>query len=345
MKVFVTGSTGLLGNNLVRELIAAGHDVVGLTRTRDKAQWLLGDTSAQFVVGDIRQIDGFADALEGCDAVIHTAAYFREYYAPGDHTEALEQINVEGTLGLMREADRRGVARFIHTSSAGTIGEKPDGRPGDEDTPPSQMQLRNLYFKSKFDGDAKIRAFTPASGMRIVEILPGWMWGPGDAGPTGAGKLVLEFLDGKLPAVPAGGTNTVDARDVAKAIVAALAHDDPRDRYIVAGEHYYLHALMQLVGAQADKRPPRKLPKWMALAYGYASETWARLTGGTPTAPLEGVRVMADVHHVSSQRAIEDLGARFRPFEQTVRDVLAWYGEHGTYEASARAEASAATAA
>ena len=335
MKVFVTGSTGLLGNNVVRELIAAGHEVVGLTRSDEKAKWLLGDTSASFVVGDIREISGFAEALDGCDAVVHTAAYFREYYAPGDHAQALEQINIEGTLGLMREADRRGVARFIHTSSAGTIGEKPDG-PGDEQTPPSDEQLRNLYFKSKFDGDAKIRAFEPESGMRIVEILPGWMWGPGDAGPTGAGKLVLEFLDGKVPAVPGGGNNTVDARDVAKAIVAALEHDDPRDRYIVAGEHHYLHELMKLVAARSGKRPPRRIPKWMALAYGYASETWARVTGGSPTAPLAGVRVMANVHHVSSQRAVDDLGATFRPFEHTVRDVLAWYAEHGTYGAKRR---------
>lgn len=333
MKVFVTGSTGLLGNNLVRELVAAGHEVIGLTRSHEKAQWLLGDSGARFVVGDMRDIAGFADALDDCDAVIHTAAYFREYYAPGDHSASLEEINIQGTLALMREADRRGITRFVHTSSSGTIGHKPDGSPGDEDTPPGAEQMRNLYFKSKFDGDAKIRAFESQNGMRIVEILPGWMWGPGDAGPTGAGQLALNFVSGKLPAVPGGGNNTIDARDVAAATVAALEHPDPADRYIVAGEHRYLHDLMKVLAEQTGQRAPMKIPNWMALVYGYASETWARLTGGVPTAPLSGVRTMSEVHRVSSARAVEELGATFRPFEETARDVLAWYERHGTYQA------------
>ena len=120
--------------------------------------------------------------------------------------------------------------------------------------------MRNLYFKSKFDGDLKIRAFEPQNGMRIVEILPGWMWGPGDAGPTGSGRLALNFLAGKVPAVPGGGNNTIDARDVAAATVAALEHADPADRYIVAGEHRYLHDLMKVLAgpdrqAGADEDP------------------------------------------------------------------------------------------
>ena len=78
MHAFVTGSTGLLGNNLVRQLVAQGHRVTGLIRSEAKARDLLGDLDVAFVRGDMRDVAGFADALRGCDALFHTAAYFRE---------------------------------------------------------------------------------------------------------------------------------------------------------------------------------------------------------------------------------------------------------------------------
>ena len=81
----------------------------------------------------MRSPEAFAPALGGCAAVFHTAAYFREYYQPGDHAEALAAVNVRGTLALMALADDAGVCTFVHTSSSGTIGSKPDGSPGDEE--------------------------------------------------------------------------------------------------------------------------------------------------------------------------------------------------------------------
>src|SRR5512134_1184503 len=89
MKVFVTGSTGLLGNNLVRLLLDRGFDVAGLVRSPEKAKRMFGESKARFVKGDMLDVAGFASALDGCEALFHTAAYFREYYQPGDHAQAL----------------------------------------------------------------------------------------------------------------------------------------------------------------------------------------------------------------------------------------------------------------
>src|SRR5690349_9143977 len=102
MKAFVTGSTGLLGVNLVRLLRERGHEVRALVRSPEKARRLLGDTGAQVVAGDLEDVDAFAPALGGCDVVFHTAAYFREYFGPGDHWPALERLNVHATLQLAR---------------------------------------------------------------------------------------------------------------------------------------------------------------------------------------------------------------------------------------------------
>ena len=133
MKTFVTGATGLLGNNLVRALRAEGHSVRALVRSKEKAQRQLEGTGTELVVGDMENVPGFASALGGVDAVFHTAAYFREYYGAGDHWPKLEAINVltvrqaidrlEGALASARPASLRqegsgvrfrgGVFRFV----------------------------------------------------------------------------------------------------------------------------------------------------------------------------------------------------------------------------------------
>src|SRR5690349_2007525 len=125
MKAFVTGATGLLGNNLVRTLEAGGHEVVALARDATKAARVLGGTSARIVTGDMKNVAGFAAELGGCDAVFHTAAYFREAFEPGFDATAIDEINVHGTMRLLDAADAAGVPCFVHTSSGGVIGRKP----------------------------------------------------------------------------------------------------------------------------------------------------------------------------------------------------------------------------
>src|SRR5262249_11547323 len=155
------------------------------------------------------------------------------------------EINVKGTIKLMAEADGRGVRRFIQVSSSGTIGTKPDGSPGNEQTPPLPIQMTNLYFKSKVDGDAAIRAWRPQNGMEVLEILPGWMWGPGDAAPTGAGQLALDYLARKVPGVLDGGACVVDARDVAESMIAAMDKGRNGEKYIVAGRYADLEDILK----------------------------------------------------------------------------------------------------
>lgn len=329
MKALVTGSTGLLGNNLVRMLVERGHEVTGLVRSEEKAQRLLGDLDVRFVQGDMQDVAGFADALDGCDTVFHTAAYFREYFQPGNHAEKLKQINIDGTLQLMNEADRREVSCFVHVSSSGAIGKKPDGSPGDEDTPPLPVQMANLYFRSKVEGDEAIRTWKPDHGLEVIEILPGWMWGPGDAAPTSAGQMALDFLGGRIPGIIDGGSSLVDARDVAAAMIAAVGAAGHGSRYIVGGNYYSLKEVMQcLERVSGVPAPKRRMPQVVVMSYAWLMELIGRLTGREVLVTREGVRTMLAKLAVSSAKAEEELGATFRPLEETLRDVVNWYREH-----------------
>ncbi|MFY1828850.1 SDR family oxidoreductase [Myxococcus fulvus] len=330
MRAFVTGSTGLLGNNVVRALVARGHTVRALARSSAKARQLLGGLSGVEVVeGDMLDVKGFAAALEGCDVVIHTAAYFREYYAAGDHWPKLYAINVTATVALAEEAHQRGVKRFVDISSSGTVGAKADGTPGDESTPPAALLAGNLYFKSKVESERELNAFSARTGMDVVYILPGWMFGPGDAGPTGAGQLILDLAAGKMPALLEGGSCLVDARDVAEATLVAAQKGRSGERYLVGGEFVDLRTLTRTIEAVSGIPAPRRvLPHALALTLGALAQTWARLTGGETALTVEGVRVMHAKLRVDSSKAKRELGVRFRPLEETLRDTVDWLREH-----------------
>ncbi|WP_394841694.1 SDR family oxidoreductase [Pendulispora brunnea] len=345
MKAFVTGATGLLGNNLVRALRAEGHDVRALVRSAEKARTYLGDTGAEIVQGDMEDVGAFVHALEGCDVVFHTAAYFREYYSAGDHWPKLEAINVHGTMALAQAARTHGVRRFVDVSSSGTIGLKPDGSPGDENTPPAPLARDNLYLKSKVVVMEKLVPFAASTGLDVVQVLPGWMFGPWDAAPTAAGQLVRDFLSGALPAIPPGGTSVVDARDVATGMIRAAERGRSGERYILAGGFATLADIIETLARTTGVRGPRmRIPYPVAWTYAAVSQTWAKMTGGQTLVTLAGVRMMQARLAVDSSKSERELGFHARPLEETLRDEVAWYRAHtphGAEPQSALLEASA----
>jgi len=330
MKMFVTGATGLLGSNLVRALRAEGHSVRALVRSKEKAQRQLGDTGVELVVGDMEDVPGFVDALGGAEVVFHTAAYFREYYGAGNHWPKLEAINVRGTLALAEAARAHRVRRMIDTSSSGTIGLKPDGSPGDEDTPPAPVAKGNLYFKSKVLVAGQLQALAARTGLDVVQILPGWMFGPGDAAPTASGRLVLDFLAGKLPAVPPGGTSAVDARDVAIGMIRAAERGRAGEKYILGGDFVTLADVIQTLEQVTGQSGPRaRIPYPVAFVYAAISQTWAKLTGAATLVTLQGVRGLQARLAVTSAKAEQELGWKHRPLRETLADEVAWYRARG----------------
>lgn len=326
MLAFVTGSTGLLGNNLVRTLLREGHRVRALARSHEKAKRELGDTDAQVVVGDMNDVAGFADALDGVDVVFHNAAYFREYYAPGDHAEIIDRINVRATVELARVAHARRVTKMIHTSSAGIIGVRNNGSPGDEQTPPWPGVKRNLYLASKRAVEPLLSAFSHETGFFIAFALPAWMWGPHDSAPTPSGQLVFDALEHKLPPVaPPGGTSVVDARDVAAAMLRMAQGPRSGERYILSGAYAELSEIFASLARLTGGQPPKtKIPFAGALALAAIAETWSRITRKPSSLSIEGVRLMNARLRTTSAKAEGELFVRFRPFAVTLADTMEW---------------------
>ncbi len=326
---FVTGATGLLGNNLVRELIWRGCAVKALVRSLEKGrQQFAGLAGVELVVGDMADVPAFANALRGCDVVFHTAAFFRDNYKGGSHWKELKRINVDGTELLIEQAYAAGVRRFVQTSSIGVLNGEP-GAPIDE-TCLRELSDADDYYRSKILADhAVLRFLTRHPDMHASLVLPGWMWGPADIGPTSSGQFVNDVVLGKLPGLVPGSFSVVDARDVAQAHIAAAMRGQRGERYLAAGRHMTMRELVPLLGKIANvKTPTRQLPLPLLYALAAAQEIYARISGRPVLLSLATVRLMvkeAGRTHFNPAKSERELALKFRPFEQTVADTVGWY--------------------
>lgn len=338
-RAFVTGATGLLGSNLVRALVARGIGVRALARSRAKAEKQLSElTGVEIIEGDMTNVGSFAKALAQVDVVFHTAAHFRAAYQGGDHRERLHRVNVSGTRDLLHAAWDAGVRRFVHTSSIAVL----NGPPGVliDETMRRTPDEADDYYRSKIQSEHEVDKFLARrADMWACFVLPGWMHGPGDSGPTSAGQTVLDFVQRKLPGVPPGTFSIVDARDVAAALIAAAEHGRRGERYLAAGRHCDMAGLFaELERASGVPSPRRRIPLFALRLLGLMEESVARIARRPALLSLATVRLMArenDRSRFDHQKSFRELGLSFRPLADTLRDEIAWYRAQGWLPATA----------
>jgi dihydroflavonol-4-reductase len=166
------------------------------------------------------------------------------------------------------------------------------------------------------------------------------MFGPWDAAPTGSGRLVLDFLAGKLPAIPPGGMPVVDARDVAAGMIAAAERGRNGENYLLAGRFATMEQVITTLARVTGLPAPRaRIPYPVAWAYAALAEAWSRLTGSPSLVNLTVVRMFHARLDATSAKAERELGFRARPLEETLRDEVAWFRAQGmSRERAARAE-------
>lgn len=332
MKAFVTGSTGLLGSNLTQLLLSQGFEVTALTRELTKADKILAEhPNLKVVQGDLQEVDAFAHYLQGCDVLFHTASYFRESFAFGDHWQQLKSINVDATIKLLEAADKAGVSKVIYVSSAcGCVGIIRGGAPSNESTPFQEWNHKNPYFKSKLMAEEAISNFLKSHKLPVVLILPAGMMGPNDAGPTEMGRFILNFLKGKAPLIPGGGFPIVDARDVAMAMLSAVYSGQPNERYLVTGGYYSVSEIMHdLSEASGQPLPSKKLPRFMVPLWTFMQNLIGRIKGKRPFFHGDMVKIMMSRQWFDASKAAQGLKTTYRPLKETIKDTVQWYHQNG----------------
>jgi dihydroflavonol-4-reductase len=326
MQTFVTGGTGFVGSAVVRKLLAAGHEVRALVRPRSNTRMLDG-LPVERVGGDLGDVAVLAQVMTGCDWVFHVAALYAYW---GYTWDEFQQTNVEGTRRVMEVAQRSGVKRVVHTSSIATLGIPDDGSPGDEETPVTLDDMIGYYKRSKFLAEEVVREFA-RDGLPVVIVNPAAPVGVGDHKPTQTGKMILNYLNGKMPAYVDTGLTIVDVDDVAEGHLLAIEKGKVGERYILGGDNLSLKQVLDIL-AEISARPPvkMKIPRLVAMAWAYVDTTLARLNPRhVPVATPEAVRVSSKREYFSSAKAIRELGFRYIPAREALRKAVEWYQQNG----------------
>ena len=185
-------------------------------------------------------------------------------------------------------------------------------------------------------GSSSSKFLDACPDMHACKVLPCWMWGPGDTGPTSAGQLVNDVVRGKLPGLIPGSFSMVDARDVALAQIAAATQGRSGERYLAAGRHMTMAELVPVVGRLAGVRTPtRHLQLPVRLYIVSVQEMYARLTGKPILLSLATLRLLVrekDRTRFDHRKSEQVLGLSFRALELTIADTVAWYRDHGWFE-------------
>jgi dihydroflavonol-4-reductase len=317
----VTGASGFLGGHVSRLLVERGHRVRVLVRPPGKTREL----DVEPVTGDLRDPASIERAVAGCGLVFHVAADYRLWAA--DESE-LHRSNVDGTRNVLQASRDAGVDRVVYTSTVGCIG-VPQGGEGDEDRPVTIGDIRGAYKRSKFLAEREVLAFA-AAGLPVVIVNPTAPVGDRDVKPTPTGRIVLDFLKGDMPAFIDTGLNVVDARDVALGHLLACERGRNGERYILGSENLTLEQILGKLAAITGRPAPTvKLPYAVAYAAGVVSTGWARVTGKTPRAPLDAVRMARKKMFVSHAKAARELGFEPGPAEGALVRAVEWFRANG----------------
>ena len=326
MKTLVTGTTGFLGAALLRELIADGRDVRVLVRP-DANRSNIEGLDAEVVTGDVRDRDSLAAALQGCEVLYHAAAYYSLWRRD---KRTMYDINVQGTRNILEAAMTENVRKVVYTSTVGCIGLWPDGRPADEQTPLDPAILCNDYKLSKYQAEQAALEFA-GRGLPVVVVNPSAPVGPWDIKPTPTGKLILDFINGKMPAYLDTGLNLIDVRDCARGHLLAEQKGTVGERYILGNRNLSLHeillALEKITGIPA---PRIKMPYWVAYAAGWICETVSDvITHQPPAVPLGGVKMAKHKMYFDPSKAVRELGLPQNSVVGALEDAVQWMKEHG----------------
>jgi dihydroflavonol-4-reductase len=326
MKAFVTGGTGFVGSAVIRKLLAEGYQVCALVRSGANTRMLV-DLSVERVSGDLSDVSLLQNAMIGCEWVFHVAALYAYW---GYTWDEFYRSNVEGTRHVLEAAAKSNITRIVHTSSIASLGIPKDGTPGTEDTPVTIKDMLSNYKRSKFLAEEVVREFV-ANGLPVVTVNPAAPVGIGDHKPTQTGKMIVDYLNNKMPAFVDTGLTIVDVDDVANGHLLAMEKGKIGERYILGGENLSLKQVLDLLSDVSGRPQVRaRIPRAVALGWAYLDTGLARLNPKhIPSATPDAVRVSTKKEYFSSAKAIQELGYTFIPAREALRKAVEWYRANG----------------
>ncbi len=324
MRVLITGATGFVGTHVTRVVVDQGHDVCALVRPTSNLA-VLSDMRLKPILGSLTDRASLERAVRGIDLLFHVAADYR-FWVPDPHT--MQDVNVGGTEQLLELAWKAGVGRIVYTSSAVTVACSA-GRLGTEADFLSLDACRSTYQRTKVLAEQAVWRLIQ-DGAPITIVNPSTPIGALDRRPTPTGRLIVDFLNGRLPAFLNAIFNFVHVDDVAHGHWLAADKGRVGERYILGHRNMSLGEVLEILAAVSEQAAPRmKIPYAVAYMAGAFGELSGRLTGHEPRASLDGVRMAGHPMRYDSGKAEKELGLPRTPVETAIEEAVQWFRQHG----------------
>jgi dihydroflavonol-4-reductase len=324
MTTLVTGAAGFLGSHVARQLVARGDNVRVLMRPSSTNR-AIADLSLEYVTGDLRDPASLDRAMKNVKRVFHVAADYRLW---AKRKQDIYDSNVGGTKNLLDAAKRAGVEQVIYTSTVATIAVDRPQHPN-EFTDAKLEEMVGHYKRSKWLAEKEaLRA--AKSGLPVIVAMPTTPVGPGDWKPTPTGKIVLDFLNGKMPGYVQTGLNFIGVEECAAGHLLIAEKGKVGERYLLGGENLTLKQMLDALSKITGLPAPRlKIPHGLALGVAYANMAFSRLLGREPGIPVEGVKIARHMMFVDCTRARRELGFNAGPVLAALERAVGWYEANG----------------
>jgi dihydroflavonol-4-reductase len=324
MTTLVTGASGFLGSHVARQLVARGEDVRVLLRASSHNR-AIGDLSLEYVTGDLRDPASLERALKGIQRVFHVAADYRLW---AKRSKDIYESNVGGTKNLLAAAENAGVEQFIYTSTVATVAVDRLQLPN-EATEARLEEMVGHYKRSKWLAEQEVLK-AAKNGAPIIVAMPTTPVGPWDWKPTPTGKIIVDFLNGKMPGYLETGLNFVGVEECAAGHLLVSEKGKVGERYLLGAENLTLKQVLDTLAKITGLAAPRlKIPHGLALSAAYANTIFSRLTLREPQIPVEGVKIARHKMFVDCSRAQRELGFRPGSVAAALERAVRWYEANG----------------
>jgi dihydroflavonol-4-reductase len=318
-KIAITGASGHLGNTVCRLLIDQGYDVNALYHSDKRG---LEGLDLNLFQGNVLNTDDLTTLIKGCDIVINCAAVISIH---GDPTGIVYQTNTQGPKNVLEVCKQQKVKKLIHVSSVHAVLELPHETPFDESRAYKQKGAFAYDF-SKATGEQIILKAIKNNEIEGFVLRPSSIVGPHDHKPSELGKALLDFYKKKIPALPEGGYNFIDIRDISKAVVESIGKGKNGEIYLLSGNYYSLKELASIIQKVSEKKMPKRItPFWLLKSVLPFIKLYSKISGGAPLFSIESISALKYGHpNMVNEKAQKEFGLQIRPLEETIADYFEW---------------------
>jgi len=320
VKVFVTGGTGFIGGEVVRQLRARGDDVVCLARSPEKAARVV-ELGCQVVSGDLGDEAAIRQGMEGCDAVVHAAAIY-EVGIPAKQRPAMYDANVRGTERVLRAALEAKIPKVVYVSTVGAFGNT-HREVVDETYEHPGKEFTSYYEETKLEAHRIAKRMIVEENLPCTIVQPGGVYGPDDTSQIA--DLLEQFFAGRMPLLPFPelGICLTHVEDIAAGILLALDKAAAGETYVLSGPVTTMRDAIETVAGLSDRKAPKHaMPVPLMKAMTPIGPLVGKLMGQPPNlreliSSADGVTFWA-----SHEKATRELGYSPRGMEEGLRQTL-----------------------